>query len=224
MFVIRFEQELLSEQPPVKRPVLSAQTFKQASQQIEHTLSQQPVTMPVHPTVHSQSGGPAPNPFIPRQLSHHPPTAHAQPHPAVHIPQQLPPPPMPPVPPVPPTMMYTDPNMMIAPAIAPMPAMGVPIQGAVPTIPLPAMPMVPLAVPPSMGDSTTAAVAPIGQAITPAEQKEWDSTYVQPDAEGKEKKKKDKKHLRVAGGQVWEDNTLADWDQGNVWVYIMYRT
>ena len=208
---------MLSEQPPVKRPVLSAQTFKQASQQIEHTLSQQPVSMPGHQPVHSRPSGMAPNPFIPRQISHPQPVSHgSQPYPAIHVHQELPPPPMLPIPPVPRTLLYPDPNMMVTPAISPMPAMGMPVQGAVPTMAPASVPIVPIPVPPNIGETTSIPVTPIGQAITPAEQKEWESTYVQPDTEGKEKKKKEKKFLRVAGGQVWEDSSLADWDSGNL--------
>ena len=48
--------------------------------------------------------------------------------------------------------------------------------------------------------------------ITPEQQKEWESAYGQQDAGGGKAKKKDKKFVRVAGGVVWEDTSLADWD------------
>ena len=51
--------------------------------------------------------------------------------------------------------------------------------------------------------------------ITAEEKKEWESTYAQAEGGGKEKKKKDKKFLRVAGGQVWEDTSLGDWESGD---------
>ena len=218
MFIPRFEQELLSEQPPVKPPVLSAQTFQQASQHIEHTLSQQPVSLPVPAPVPPQMTHPvtAPNPFIPRQLTQHQPPVHAQHHPGMHIPQQLPPPPMPPMPPAQSAMMYPDPGMVCVPPMAPIPNMGMPMQGPIPGMAPAAVPMVPVPIPiaPTVGVPAATTVPAVGPAITPAEQKEWDSAYVQPDTESKEKKKKEKKFLRVAGGQVWEDNTLSEWEQG----------
>lgn len=220
----RFEQELLSEQPPVKPPVLSAQTFRQASQHIEHTLSRQPASVPVPASVHSQMNHvvTAPNPFVPRQLTQHHPPVHTHRHPSMQIPQQLPPPPMPPMPPAPPSMMYPDPNMVCVPPMAPMSNMGMPMQGPIPGLASAAVPMVPVPMPvaPTVGVPTATAVPAVGQAITPAEQKEWDSAYVQPDTEGKEKKKKEKKFLRVAGGQVWEDSTLSEWEQDDFRVFV----
>ena len=47
--------------------------------------------------------------------------------------------------------------------------------------------------------------------ITPAEQKEWESTYTHNEGE-MDKKRSNKKCLRVAGTQVWEDSSLSAWD------------
>ena len=32
---------------------------------------------------------------------------------------------------------------------------------------------------------------------------------------GRKKEKKNKKMVRMAGGQIWEDNSLTDWEDGN---------
>ena len=55
--------------------------------------------------------------------------------------------------------------------------------------------------------------------ITPEEKKEWESAYGKKgsDAGGGKAKKKDKKCLRVAGGVLWEDHSLADWDPSKIY-------
>lgn len=58
-------------------------------------------------------------------------------------------------------------------------------------------------------------VNPSGSAIpsiTPAEQKEWESAYTHGDGDTEKKKTKEKKFVRVAGSQVWEDASLNTWD------------
>lgn len=48
------------------------------------------------------------------------------------------------------------------------------------------------------------------------------------DADGKNKKlklskeKKEKKIVRCAGGQTWEDNSLADWDSGSFFFFSFF--
>ena len=72
------------------------------------------------------------------------------------------------------------------------------------------VPMVPMQV------QTTAKLAEhVG--ITPEQQKEWESAYVQQDAGGGKAKKKDKKFVRVAGGVVWEDTSLSEWDPSKLY-------
>ena len=61
--------------------------------------------------------------------------------------------------------------------------------------------------------------------ITPEEKKEWESAYGKKgsDAGGGKAKKKDKKCLRVAGGVLWEDHSLADWDPSKIYnLYFNY--
>ena len=68
------------------------------------------------------------------------------------------------------------------------------------------VPMVPMQVP-------TAVKAPAEHVgITPEQKKEWESAYGKQEAGGGKAKKKDKKFVRVAGGVVWEDTSLAEWD------------
>lgn len=68
------------------------------------------------------------------------------------------------------------------------------------------VPMVPMQLP-------TAVKAPAEHiGITPEQKKEWESAYGKQDPGGGKAKKKDKKFVRVAGGVVWEDNSLAEWD------------
>ena len=96
----------------------------------------------------------------------------------------------------------------------------VPNPGAMPVMGPVAVPMVPVPMPvplpgmPVAGPVGTTAV-PV---MTPEEQKEWGSTYSQAgNSEAKDKKKpKEKKFLRVAGNQVWEDSSLAEWENGEV--------
>ena len=66
------------------------------------------------------------------------------------------------------------------------------------------VPMVPMQVPSSM----KAPAEHIG--ITPEQKKEWESAYGNKETGGGKAKKK--KFVRVAGGVVWEDTSLADWD------------
>lgn len=42
----------------------------------------------------------------------------------------------------------------------------------------------------------------------------------------KKKDKKQKKFIRVSGGQSWEDPTLAEWDDGKLWLIknVQYLT
>ena len=126
-------------------------------------------------------------------------------HPVRAPPNQLPRPPIPHAMPLPPGMPPMVPQM-------------VPNPGALPVMAPVAVPMVPVPMPvPLPGIPVAGAVGATGMPMmTPEEQKEWESTYSQPGtAEAKDKKKpKEKKYLRVAGNQVWEDSSLAEWEHG----------
>ena len=182
----RFEQEISEHPAPSRPPIISANTFRLASQAIQQA--------------------------VPPALVQTPAPVQSRPPP-----RRLPPPPMPP----------RVPLLHGAPPGGPIPAMGTGIMQGVPGMPLAsqsvprvmpqvAMPMVPMSmtVPPQMVPASTS--APPQGAITAEEKKEWESTYAQSEGGGKERKKgKDKKFLRVAGGQLWEDNSLSEWDSGN---------
>ena len=122
-------------------------------------------------------------------------------------PNQLPAPPMPP-------------RMPLPHGIPPMVPQIVPAPGALPVMAPVGVPMVPVPMPVALpGIPVAAPVAATGMPMmTPEEQKEWESTYSQPGtAEAKDKKKpKEKKFVRVAGSTVWEDNSLAEWEQGKL--------
>ena len=68
------------------------------------------------------------------------------------------------------------------------------------------VPMVPMQVP------GTVKIPTEHVGITPEQKKEWESAYAKQESGGGKAKKKDKKFVRVAGGVVWEDTSLADWD------------
>ena len=93
--------------------------------------------------------------------------------------------PMPPMPPQIPAQFHPGMQQNVMPGMVPMVRMQVPTPVKVPT-------------------------EHIG--ITPEQKKEWESAYGKQDAGGGKAKKKDKKFVRVAGGVVWEDTSLADWD------------
>ena len=216
----RFEQEIAEQ--PMSRPVIATNTFQMASKAIQN--APKPASTQEHPSSH----------FTPRQLTVHPrpllrpsnnipPNVrppliqgdmnqvppHMQvpmPHPARVPPNQLPPPPMPPamnlprgVPPMVPQMV---PNQAVPVA---------PVMGPV------GVPMVPVAMPVGLPRIPATGIPAAGvPMMTAEEQREWESTYSQGGAtEGKEKKKtKEKKFVRVAGDTVWEDHSLAEWEQG----------
>ena len=82
------------------------------------------------------------------------------------------------------------------------------------------MPMV--SVPMPVGLPVAGTVPTSVPVMTAEEQREWESTYTQGASEVKEKKKKEKKFVRVAGDTVWEDNSLAEWEQGKkVIIYLL---
>lgn len=120
-------------------------------------------------------------------------------------PNQLPTPPMPP-------------RMPLPHGIPPMVPQMVPTPGAVPVMAPVGVPMVPVPMPVALPGMPVAAPVTGMPMMTPEEQKEWESTYSQPGtAETKDKKKpKEKKFVRVAGSTVWEDNSLAEWEQGKL--------
>lgn len=43
-----------------------------------------------------------------------------------------------------------------------------------------------------------------------------------PNQSAKSKGKKNKKFIRTSGGQVWEDQTLCEWDEGNKLVQCIF--
>ena len=122
-------------------------------------------------------------------------------------PNQLPTPPM-------------APRMTLPHGIPPMVPQMVPTPGALPVMAPVGVPMVPVPMPVALpGMPVAGPVTATGMPrMTPEEQKEWESTYSQPGtAEAKDKKKpKEKKFVRVAGSTVWEDNSLAEWEQGKL--------
>ena len=93
-------------------------------------------------------------------------------------------------------------------------------------VPMVQMPM-PVGVPVAMpGMPVAGPVATAMPMMTAEEQREWESTYSQAGGtDVKEKKKtKEKKFVRVAGDTVWEDSSLAEWEQGrNLVVFFMLR-
>ncbi|XP_031561198.1 RNA-binding protein 42-like [Actinia tenebrosa] len=196
----RFEQEILGH-PVSKPPIISANTFKIASQAIqEAAVVQQPLLRP--PVAHGIRPPPSQY-FRPPNMPPRPPIINHG---------NLPPPPPNPmlVNPAIPIGGYQPNNvppvnnqMMQPPPIIPHPA---PVHQA--PIPMPSyqVPMVGPAVYP---------VNPSGSAlpsITPAEQKEWESAYTHSEGDTEKKKTKEKKFIRVAGNQVWEDASLNAWD------------
>jgi hypothetical protein len=40
-----------------------------------------------------------------------------------------------------------------------------------------------------------------------------------PPAAGRKKEKKNKKMIRMAGGQIWEDNSLLEWEDGKYYYH-----
>ena len=107
--------------------------------------------------------------------------------------------------------MVPNPGLPVGPVMAP---------PGLPMVPMPMPVGVPVAMP---GVPVAGPVAPTMPMMTAEEQKEWESTYSQSGAaaaEGKEKKKtKEKKFIRVAGDTVWEDSSLAEWEQGTKLVF-----
>lgn len=96
-------------------------------------------------------------------------------------------------------MMQPAPMMSVAAGPVPMPTYPMPMAG-------PSMPQQ-VGVPPT---------------ITPAEQKEWESAYKHNEGDGEKKKGKEKKYVRVAGTQVWEDSSLSSWDPSKALFYIAH--
>ena len=226
-FLFRFEQEIAEH--PISRPVIATNTFHMASKAIQNA----PKPTPTQDRPNNQ--------FMPRQLAVHPPplirpsnhapSNHGPPlvqgtinrvpshiqvpmqHPVQVPPSQLPPPPLPPAmnlpPGIPPMVPQMVPNQALpgAPVMAPVMA---PVGVSMVPVPMPvALPGMPVA-----GAAVATHAIPV---MTAEEQREWESTYSQAGTTtgGKEKKKtKEKKFIRVAGDTVWEDNSLADWEQG----------
>lgn len=218
----RFEQEIAEH--PISRPVIATNTFHMASKAIQNAVVI-PETKPaqdvrsdnhhfaprpqgVHPRPLLQPANLRP-PIVQGAFNRVPPPHIQGPiqHPVQVPPNQLPRPPMPP-------------TMTLPHGITPMVPQMVPNPGAVPVMGPVGVPMVPVPMPVALpGVPVAGTVAATGlPMMTPEEQREWESTYSQPGtAETKDKKKtKEKKFLRVAGNTVWEDNSLAEWEQGKV--------
>ena len=221
IITFRFEQEIAEH--PISRPVIGTNTFQMASKAIQNAV----VTPDTKP---AQDIRPDNRNFTPRPQVIHPRPLlqpqnlgprvvqgtfnQVQPYmqgpiqqPVQGPPNQLPAPPMPP-------------RMTLPHAIRPMVPQMVPTPGALPVMAPVGVPMVPVAMPMGLpGMPVAGPVAATGMPMmTPEEQKEWESTYSQPGStETKDKKKpKEKKFVRVAGSTVWEDNSLAEWEQGKV--------
>lgn len=215
----RFEQEIAEH--PITRPVIATNTFHMAAKAIEN--APKPVASQEH---HSDHYTPRPHNVQPRPLLQ-PRNVRPRPmqgsfnqvrqplqvpmrHP-VHVPpNHLAGPAMPPAMNLPPGVPPMVPQMVPNQALPVAPVMG---PGVVPMVQVPmpmALPGIPMA-------GTVPASMPV---MTAEEQKEWESTYTQAGAaEGKEKKKKEKKFIRVAGDTVWEDNSLTEWETDDFRVF-----
>ena len=219
LLFFRFEQEIAEH--PISRPIIATNTFRMASQAIQNAATV-PEVKPQQEMPNNQHfvQGAHPRPLLqPSNPNLRPPVVqgtlnqvrpHMQGpirHPVQAPPNQLPGPRIPRTMTLPPRMPPMVPQMVPNPGA--MPVMG-PV--AVPMVPVP-MP-VPLPGMPVAGPVGATAVS----VMTPEEQKEWGSTYSQAgNSEAKDKKKpKEKKFLRVAGNQVWEDSSLAEWENGEV--------
>ena len=231
LLLFRFEQEIAEH--PISRPVIATNTFHMASKAIEN--APKPLLSQEHPSNHftprPQAVQPRPllqptnltpqnmrHPLVQGSLNQVPPSMQIPAQHPMHVPpNQLAPPPMPPTMNLPHGVPPMVPQMVPNQALQMAPVMG---PRGVPMVPVPmpvALPMIPVAgtVPMSM---------PI---MTAEEQREWESTYSQAGAaaaEGKEKKKREKKFVRVAGDTVWEDSSLADWDQGNKCKFMFWSS
>lgn len=177
-------------------PIISASTFRKATQAIHDArVNQPPLQLPMHVQPLPRPPVPPQRPqfYSPPNMSRPPIMNHLHRHPAGPMVSQ---PQMPPRPvgiqqqPQMHPMMQAGPMMSVA--AGPMPPYQVPMAGPV--------------VPPSVGVPPT---------ITPAEQKEWESAYKHNEGDDK-KKGKDKKFVRVAGSQVWEDPSLSTWDPSKI--------
>lgn len=208
----RFEQEIAEN--PVARPVIATNTFRMASKAIENApkptaQEHQASHFTPRPLLQSSNGPPhnVQTPLVQGPLNRLPPPMQVQmQHPVRGPPNQLRPPPMPqnmnPPPGVPQMVpqMVSNQTLQVGPVMRPvnMPMVSVPMP-----VGLPVAGTVPTSVP----------------VMTAEEQREWESTYTQGASEVKEKKKKEKKFVRVAGDTVWEDNSLAEWEQDDFRVF-----
>ncbi|KAK2573885.1 RNA-binding protein 42 [Acropora cervicornis] len=208
----RFEQEIAEN--PVARPVIATNTFRMASKAIENApkpTAQEHQASHFTPRPLLQSSNVPPHnvqtPLVQGPLNRLPPPMQVQmQHPVHGPPNQLRPPPMPqnmnPPPGVPQMVpqMVSNQTLQVGPVMRPvnMPMVSVPMP-----VGLPVAGTVPTSVP----------------VMTAEEQREWESTYTQGASEVKEKKKKEKKFVRVAGDTVWEDNSLAEWEQDDFRVF-----
>ncbi|KXJ15064.1 RNA-binding protein 42 [Exaiptasia diaphana] len=193
----RFEQEIAGHPVAKPPPIISASTFRKATQAIQDArVNQPPLQVPMHVQ-------PLPRPPVPPQMPQQPqfysPPNMARPPIMNHL-HRHPAGPMVSQPPQP-VRIQQRPQMHQMMAAAPM----MPV-AAGPTYPVP---MAGPVVPPPVGVPPT---------ITPAEQKEWESAYKHNEGDDK-KKGKDKKFVRVAGSQVWEDPSLSSWDPNDFRIF-----
>jgi len=207
--ICRFEQEIAGHPIAKPPPIISANTFRQASQAIKEANIHQP------PIRHVQ---PLPRPPVPPQIrpqSHYFPPRNIPGQPMM-TPRQISGPMMsqPPMVSQPPMIQQRISSQPVVPVGLPQQPHMAPVMPPAPIMPVAAtagpvaMPTYPMAVagpsiPPQIG---------VPPSITPAEQKEWESAYQHNEGEGEKKKTKEKKFLRVAGSQVWEDSSLSTWD------------
>lgn len=218
----RFEQEIAEH--PISRPVIATNTFRMASQAIQNAATV-PEVKPQQEMPNNQHfvQGAHPRPLLRPSNPNLRPTVvqgtlnqvrpHMQGpirHPVQAPPNQLRGPRIP----------HT---MTLPPRMPPMVPQMVPNPGAMPVMGPVAVPMVPVPMPVPLPGMPVA--GPVGATavpvMTPEEQKEWGSTYSQAgNSEAKDKKKpKEKKFLRVAGNQVWEDSSLAEWENDDFRVF-----
>ena len=223
LYDFRFEEEISGH--TIDRPIIGTNTFRQASRSIHdvhitgpqdphssnynHFQNQEPPRRQGYPPGGFPSGGHARG-FIP-------PGGHPPGHPQGGIPARG----APPIHNMNPEMarqnMPMD-NMYHQPATQQFPVQQVPF-------PIPPMPpQIPAQFHPGMQQNVMPGIAPMVPmqvpttiktpaehvGITPEQKKEWESAYGKQEVSGGKAKKK--KFVRVAGGVVWEDTSLADWD------------
>lgn len=189
----RFEQEIAGHPVAKPPPIISANTFRKATKAIQNARVHQPSAQRPR---HVQ---PLPRPPAPPSLPQRP-QFYSQPNMAA-----------------PPMMNHMHgPGPMISQSQMAQQQQAVGMHHQM----MPAGPMMPVAGPmPTYQMPGPATPQPVGvpPTITPAEQKEWESAYKH--NEDDRRRGKDKKFVRVAGSQVWEDPSLSSWDPSKYFLF-----